>query len=113
MSDDETQVRAIEYATPLPVRQSGLGIASFVVAIAAIATLGAVFAKINGRPASDPLAYKLLGLALILPVSGTVLGIASLRQRRRHRGLAVVGLILSVLLSLIELLAIASGTVLA
>ena len=104
MVGSDSGVQAIEYAVPPPLRRSRLGFASFVVAIAAVGTLVAVFAAINGRPASDLKVYKLLGLSFILPAVGTILGVASTRQRRRYRGLAVAGLTINVLLSLFVLL---------
>ena len=95
----------LEYAPLPPVRWSGVGIASFCVAIAATATLVAVFHwAIEGRPASDMMAYKLLGLTFILPAVGTVLGVVSMFQRRRYRGLPIVGLVINAILGLIVLL---------
>jgi heme/copper-type cytochrome/quinol oxidase subunit 3 len=61
---------------------------------------------IVGRSASDMMAYKLLGLTLILPAVGTVLGVASMFQRRRYRGLPIAGLAINVLLGLFLLLII-------
>lgn len=104
MTESETQVRTIEYAAPPARRRSGLGIASFVLSIVAVGTILAVFLAISGRPASDPLAYELFGLSLILPVVGTVFGIVSLCQRRRHRGLAVAGLTINAALTCFVLL---------
>ena len=67
----------------------------------------AVFSwAIVGRPASDMTTYKLLGLVFILPAVGTVLGVVSLFQRRRYRGLPVAGLAINVLLGLFLLLII-------
>jgi hypothetical protein len=100
----EHSVEAIEYSPLPPLRRSGVGIASFCVAVAAAATLIAVFSAIEGRPASDMMAYKLLGLAFILPAAGTVLGTVSMFQRRRYRGLPVAGLTINVLLGLFVLL---------
>ena len=76
----------------------------FCVAVAAIATLVAVFSAIKGRSASDMMAYKLLGLAFILPAAGTVLGMVSMFQRRRYRGLPIAGLAINLLLGLFVLL---------
>jgi len=90
---------AIEYEMPPPLRRSGLGIASFVVAIAGMITFLAVFAAIVGRSASDPIAHRLLGITFIPPAVGTVLGVVSILQRRRYRGLAVAGLTINVLMS--------------
>jgi hypothetical protein len=105
MIDSKSGISAIEYAVPLaPRRRSGLGIASFVMALAALGGLVGVFSTIAGRPTSDPLAYKLFGLLLILPLVGTVLGVASICQRRRYRGLAVAGLTINVLLGVFVLL---------
>src|SRR4051794_22236242 len=95
---------------PAP-RRSGPGVASFAVAIAAIGTLAAVFANITGRPVSDPLGFKLLGLSLVLPIVGTVLGVVSLCQRRRYRGLAVAGLTINALLVVSLLLIIVPALV--
>jgi uncharacterized membrane protein len=95
----------IEYAAAPRLRRSGPGVASFVVAVAAIAALAGVFATISGRPASDMLAYKLLGLSLVLPLLGVVLGIVSVCQRRRYRGLAVAGLTINAVLVVLLLLA--------
>jgi hypothetical protein len=97
-------VEAIEYAPPPPLRRSGVGIASFCVAVAAAATLIALFWAIEGRPASDMMVYKVLGLAFILPAVGTVLGTVSMFQRRRYRGLPIAGLAINVLLGLFVLL---------
>lgn len=103
----EHPVEAIEYATLRPLRRSGVGIASFWVAAAGAATLVAVFnLAIVGRPASDMMVYKLLGLVFILPAVGTVLGVVSLLQRRRHRGLPIAGLAINMLLALFLLLII-------
>ena len=86
----EHPLQGIEYA-PLPPRQrSGVGIASFCVAVAAVATLVAVFSAIKGRSASDMMAYKLLGLAFILPAGhGVGHGVdvpASAPSRLAHSG---------------------------
>ena len=86
------------------MRRSRAGIASFAIAIAAVAVLAGVVATISGRRASDPLGFKLLGLSLILPVVGTVFGIISVCQRRRYRGLAVTGLTINALLAIFVLL---------
>src|SRR5437870_911760 len=103
MVDSETGIQPIEYAVLPPLRRSGLGIASFAVAIAAVGTLVAVFAAIIGRPVSDRMPNILLGLSFIPPAVGTVLGVASICQRRRYRGLAVAGLTINILLSLFVL----------
>jgi hypothetical protein len=50
------------------------------------------------------MAYKLLGLTFILPAVGTVLGVVSMFQRRRYRGLPIAGLAINVLLGLFVLL---------
>ena len=50
--------------------------------------------------------YKLLGLVFIMPAVGTVLGVVSLFQRRRYRGLPVAGLAINLLLGLFLLLII-------
>ena len=96
----------IEYApSPPPLRRSGVGIASFCVAVAGTVTFVAVFSlAIVGRPASDMMAYKLLGLTFILPAVGTVLGVVSMFQRRRHRSLPIAGLAINMLLGLFLLL---------
>ena len=61
-------MQVIAYSPPLPSRRrSGMGIASSIVAIAAVAIVGAR--------------------------RGTAMGVISLCQRRRHCGLAVVGLL--------------------
>jgi hypothetical protein len=99
MTESKSQVRTIEYAAPPARRRSGLGIASFVLAIVAVGSIIAVFLAISGRRASDPLAYELFGLSLILPVVGTVFGIVSLCQRHRYRGLAVAGLTINAALT--------------
>ena len=59
---------------------------------------------IEGRSASDMMAYKLLGLTFILPAVGTVLGALSMFQRRRYRGLPIARLTINVLLGLVVLL---------
>ena len=101
--------QTIEYAVLPPLRRSGLGIASFVVAIAAVGVLVAVFAKIIGTPVSDPMGYRLIDLSLIPPIAGTMLGVASMCQRRRYRGLAIAGLTINALLSLFVLLLVVQG----
>jgi uncharacterized membrane protein len=102
----EHPVEVIEYA-PQPLRRSGVGIASFCVAVAGVATFVAVFHwGIEGRRASDMMAYKLFGLTFILPAVGTVLGLVSMFQRRRYRGLPIAGLTINVLLGLLVLLII-------
>src|SRR3954464_14539133 len=103
MAYSETGIQPIEYAVPPQLRRSGLGIASFALALVAVGTLAAVFAAIIGRPVSDRMPYILLGLSFIPPAVGTVLGIASMRQRHRYRGLAVAGLTINILLSLFVL----------
>lgn len=103
---DPTGSPPIEYELLPPLRHSGPGIASFVVALLALGVLVAVFTVINGRSASDMLPYVLLGLALILPLIGTVLGAMSLFQRRRYRGLPIAGLTINTLLCILLLLAI-------
>jgi hypothetical protein len=100
----ERSVESVEYAPLPPLRRSGVGIASFCVAVAAVVALLTVFSAIEGRPASDMTAYKLLGLAFILPAVGTVLGAASMFQRRRYRGLPIAGLAINLLLGLFVLL---------
>jgi cytochrome bd-type quinol oxidase subunit 2 len=100
----EHPLQGIEYAPLPPRQQSGVGIASFCIAVAAVAILVAVFSAIKGRSASDMMAYKLLGLAFILPALGTVLGIVSMFQRRRYRGLPIAGLAINLLLGLFVLL---------
>jgi len=101
----EHPVEAIEYAPLPPMRRSGVGIASFCVAVAGAATFLAIFNwAIVGRSASDMMAYKLLGLTFILPAVGTVLGVVSIFQRRRYRGLPIAGLAINVLLGLFVLL---------
>lgn len=74
-----------------------------------------VFWAIQGRIASGYMPYgpftlpmdrtvcTLFGLAFILPAVGTVLGIVSMFQRRRRRGLPIVGLTINVLLGLFVL----------
>jgi hypothetical protein len=52
------------------------------------------------------MAYKLFGLTFILPAVGTVLGLVSMFQRRRYRGLPIAGLTINVLLGLLVLLII-------
>ena len=96
----------IEYAPPLPPRRrSGVGIASFCIEVAGVATFVAILQwAIVGRSASDMTAYKLLGLTFILPAAGTALGVASMFQRRRYRGLPIAGLTINVLLGLFVLL---------
>jgi hypothetical protein len=107
MTESGTGVQPIDYAVPRPPRRrSGAGRVSFAIAIAAVAVLLAVFAAINGRPASDPTAYKLFALSLILPAAGTVFGVVALCQPWRYRGLAVAGLILNVMMVLCLLLAV-------
>jgi hypothetical protein len=96
-------VQAIGYA-PQPLRRSGVGIASFCVGVAAAATLIAVFSTIEGRSASDMMVYKLLGITFVVPAVGTVLGVASMFQRRRYRGLPIAGLAINVFLGLFWLL---------
>src|SRR5688572_25176449 len=94
----------IEYA-PVSLRRSGVGIASFCVAVAGAVAFLAVFnLAIVGRSASDMMVYKLLGVTLILPAVGTALGVVSMFQRRRHRGLPIAGLAINVLLGLFMLL---------
>jgi len=101
----EHRVEAIEYAPRAPLRRSGVGIASFCVAVAGLATFVAVFQwAIAGRSASDMTAYKLLALTFILPAVGTVLGALSMFQRQRYRGLPIAGLTINVLLGLFVLL---------
>ena len=102
----EHPVETIDYATPPPARRrSGVGIASFCVAVAGAVTLVAVFHwAIEGRRASDMMVYKLFGLTFILPAVGTVLGGVSMFQRRRHRGLPIAGLTINLLLGLVVLL---------
>jgi hypothetical protein len=93
----EQSVEAIEYAPP-PRQRSGVGIASFCVAVAGAATFLAAFhLAIGGRSASDMTAYKLLGLIFIFPAAGTVSGVLSMFQRPRHRGLPIAGLAINVL----------------
>jgi hypothetical protein len=94
----------MDYEVLPPLRRSGPGIASFVLAVAAVGALVAVFAKIVGRPASDMLAYKLFALVFILPAVGMVLGVVSMFQRRRYRALPIAGLTINVLLCLFLLL---------
>jgi hypothetical protein len=102
----ERSVEALEYA-PDPLRRSGVGVASFCIAVAGVATFVAVFNfAVVGRPVSDMTGYKLLGLTLILPAVGMVLGVASMFQRRRYRGLPTAGLAINVLLGLFVLLII-------
>ena len=48
--------------------------------------------------------YKLLGATFIVPAAGTVLGIVSMFQRGRHRGLPRAGLAINTVLSLLWLL---------
>jgi len=101
----EHRIEAIEYAPRAPLRRSGVGIASFCVAVAGLATFVAVFQwAIAGRSASDMTAYKLLALTFILPAVGTVLGALSMFQRQRYRGLPIAGLTINVLLGLFVLL---------
>lgn len=101
----EHPVEAIEYAPLPPLRRSGVGIASFCIAVAGAATLVAVFHwAIEGRPASDMMVYKLFGLILILPAVGTILGVVSMFQHRRYRGLPIAGLTINALLALLVLL---------
>ena len=50
------------------------------------------------------MAYKLFGLTFILPAVGTALGVVSMFQRRRYRGLPVAGLTINLLLCLVVLL---------
>jgi hypothetical protein len=116
----EHSVERIEYAPPLPPRRrSGVGIASFCVAVAAAVTLIVVFWAMQGRPASDIMPYWLLGRAFTLPMNmmacnlfglafivaavGAVLGAVSMFQRRRYRGLPIAGLAINVLLGLFVL----------
>ena len=93
-----------------------MGVASFCVAVAAAATLSVVLWALQGRAASDVMAYRLLGRAFTLPMNmssctlvglafiltglGTVLGVVSMFQRRRRRGWAIAGVAINALLGI-------------
>ncbi|MEA2707513.1 MAG: hypothetical protein QOF78_114 [Phycisphaerales bacterium] len=49
-------------------------------------------------------AYKLLASTFMLPAVGTVLGVVSMFQRRRYRGLPIAGLAINVFLGLFVVL---------
>jgi len=107
-----------------PLRHSGLGIASFMLAIGAGLTLGILIVVAAVLEASQPGAMgpdspgavavgAVVCITLLLTMIGLILGIAGVCQKHRKTVFAVIGIVLNGLVLLgagcLALIAVASG----
>jgi Family of unknown function (DUF6142) len=92
----------------LPTRQSGLGIASFVLGLVsaaaifvAVAIAGLLVASGHGATDSDQAMYGVVGLCmlffLLLALAGAVLGVLGVLQKKYRKLFAVIGLSINLL----------------